>query len=419
MKHHIVKNINNPDNLERLYRENKLEFARAFGELSPEYDSELVRFWKVRLTPEEESVGKGFLKMDLLVVVVLSLITGLLVKLPDMFSQINPKAFYMKDLAILVFNGIILYTFWVNKIFDRRRMLTYGLILLVLTLFINLLPISYFPFKVSDSVTLAFIHVPLFLWCLFGLSFASFEIKNTNKWIEFIRFNGELIIMTGLILIAGGMLTGITVALFSAIKMNIQEFYVHYVVVFGGVAAPIVAYYLIRLYPNLTSKIAPVIARVFTPLVLITLVVYIISLSFSESSILENRDLLMIFNVMLVAVMAIIVFSVTELDKSKERNVNVLILFVLAVLALVANAIALTAIISRTTNGLTPNRTVVLVSNVLIFINLILLAKSLYYCYAKGKSLDNVERVVADYLKVYALWTIIVIFILPFIFGLK
>lgn len=419
MKHRIIESINSPDNLERLYRENNQDFARAFGELSPDYDSELVRFWKVRLAPEMESEVKGLLKLDLLVVIILSLVSGLLVKLPDVFPQIDHEAFYKRDLAILVFNGIILYTFWINKIFDKRRILTYGLTLLVLTLYINLLPISYLPFKVSDSVALAFIHVPLFMWCLFGLSFASFETKNTDKWIEFIRFNGELLIMTGLILIAGGMLTGVTVALFSAIKMNIQEFYIHYVIVFGGVAAPIVSFFIIGLYPSITSKIAPVIARVFTPLVLITLVVYIISLIFSESSILENRDLLMVFNVMLVAVMAIIVFSVTELDKSKERNVNVLILFVLAVLAIVTNAIALVAIISRITNGLTPNRTVVLVSNVLIFINLILLAKSLYQCYAKGKSLDTVERVVADYLKVYALWTIIVIFILPFIFGLK
>jgi len=43
----------------------------------------------------------------------------------------------------------------------------------------------------------------------------------------------------------------------------------------------------------------------------------------------------------------------------------------------------------------------------------------LYYCFAKGKSLDTVERAVADYLKVYALWTIIVIFILPYVFGMK
>ena len=189
MKQRIIESIKSPDHLERLYRENNQDFARAFGELSPDYDSELVRFWKVRLAPETESEGKGFLKLDLLVVIILSLITGLLVKLPDLFSQIDRQAFYMRELAILVFNGIILYTFWVNGIFDRKRILIYGVTLSVLTLYINLLPIEHPYSKESDSVTLAFIHVPLFLWCLFGLSYASFEMKNTNKWVEFIRFN--------------------------------------------------------------------------------------------------------------------------------------------------------------------------------------------------------------------------------------
>ena len=142
MKHRIIESINSPDNLERLYRENKQDFTRAFGELSPEYDSDLVRFWKVRLAPEMESEGKGFLKLDLLVVIILSLVSGLLVKLPDLFPQIGRETFYMRDLAMIVFNGIILYTFWINKIFDKRRILTYGLTLLILALFINLLPIK-------------------------------------------------------------------------------------------------------------------------------------------------------------------------------------------------------------------------------------------------------------------------------------
>ena len=176
---------------------------------------------------------------------------------------------------------------------------------------------------------------------------------------------------------------------------------------------------MIRLYPNLTNKIAPVIARVFTPLVLITLVVYLVSLIFSTSNILEDRDLLLLFNIMLLAVLAIIVFSVSELDKSKEKNGNVFILFLLATLAIVINSIALIAIISRVTNGLTPNRTVVLVSNILIFVNLILIARNLYQSYFKRKQLDMVEQTVAKYLTIYAVWTIIVIFILPFVFGLK
>jgi len=414
MKQLIIDNINNPDNLEKLYRDNKQEFSKTFAEISNDYNSDLVKFWSIRLAPEKEPVFKGFLKLDLLVVILLSLVTGFLVKLPDIFSQFNIESFYIRDLAIIVFNGIILYAFWQNRIFDKKKILFYGFTILILLLFLNLLP-----YKKSDSINLVFIHTPLFLWCLFGLTFVSFDYKNTDKRIEFIRFNGELLIMSGLILIAGGILTGITLGLFSAIKMEIQEFYFNYIVVLGSIASPIVSYYLIRLYPNLTSKIAPVIARVFTPLVLITLAIYLVSLIFSKSRILEDRDLLILFNVMLLAVMAIIVFSVSELDKSKERNVNVLILFSLAVTAIVINSIALISIITRVTNGLTPNRTVVLVSNILIFVNLILISKSLYKAYFKSNQLDSVERTVAKYLTIYFVWTIFVIFVMPFIFGLK
>lgn len=414
MKQQIIDSINNPENLEKLYRDNKLDFSKSFADISDDYNSELVKFWKLRLASEKEPVFKGFLKLDLLVVIILSVVTGILVKLPEIFSQIPNEFFYSRDLAIIIFNGIILYIFWQNRIFDKRRVLIYGFIILVLTLFINFLPSTK-----SDSVILSMIHIPLFLWCLFGLSFISFDYKNTEKRIEFIRFNGELLIMTGLILIAGGFLTGITLGLFSVIKMNIETFYLQYVVVFGSVAAPIVSCYLIRLYPNLTNKIAPVIARVFTPLVLITLAVYLVSLIFSKSKILEDRDLLILFNVMLLAVMAIIVFSVSELDKSKEKNSNVLILFLLASLAIVINSIALIAIVSRVTNGLTPNRTVVMISNILIFVNLIWIAKSLYESYFKNKQLDLVEQTVAKYLTIYSFWTIIVIFVLPFVFGLK
>ncbi|MDP2089760.1 MAG: hypothetical protein Q8J84_10215 [Flavobacteriaceae bacterium] len=414
MKQRIIENINKPDNLEKLYRDNKQDFSKSFDEISDDYNSDLVKFWKIRLAPDTETEYKGFFKLDLLVVIVLSLITGLLVKLPVIFSQIHGDSFYTRDLAIIVFNGIILYTFWQNRIFDKKRILIYGLIILILLLFVNLLPD-----KKSDSVNLVFIHTPLFLWCLFGFSFVSFDYKNTAKRIEFIRFNGELLIMTGLILIAGGLLTGITLGLFSAIKMNIEKFYLEYVVILGSVASPIVSSYLIQLYPNITSKIAPVIARVFTPLVLITLAVYLVSWIFSKSKILEDRDLLILFNVMLLAVMAIIVFSVSELDKLKEKNINVFILFLLAALAIVINSIALIAIISRVANGLTPNRTVVLVSNILIFVNLILIAKNLYKSYFKRNQLDSVEQTVAKYLTIYAVWTIIVIFILPFVFGLK
>lgn len=416
MKQQIIDNINNPEILEKLYRGNKKDFCRSFAEVSDNYDSDIVKLWKLRLAQEKEPEKKEFLKQDIIVVILISLLTGFLVKIPDMFP-INGVIFNLRNIPIIEFNGIIMYALWKNRISDRSRLLVYGIVMMALFLFMNLLPYSI---EIdSDSVNLSMIYSPLLLWCLFGLAFISFDYKNIEKRIEFIRFNGELIIMMILILIAGMLLTAITIGLFYAIGVDITHFYIDYVVVFGSVAIPIVSYFLIKSYPNLTNKIAPVIARVFTPIVLITLVFYLVSFIFSKKMIFEDRELLLWFNIMLVAVMAIIVFSVSELEKAKESNFSVLMLFLLAVVALVINAIALSAIFSRSLNGLTPNRTVVLVSNILFFVNLIWVAKCLFDSYFRGKSLDKVESGVAKYLTAYSFWTIVVVFILPFVFEFK
>jgi len=414
MKHQIIENLNKPDTLEQMYRENKENFKRSFTEISGTYSSDLISFWKLRLAPEKETGFKELFNLNFLIVLILSFLSGLLIKLPEIFSGIDQELFYQRNLSVIVFNAIILFTCWQTRIFNTTKIVIYGSIILFLVLFVNFLPSPK-----SDSAVLVFIHVPLFLWCMFGLAYVSFDHKNIAKRIDFIRFNGELLIMTGLIIIAGGLLTVISVGLFSAIKINIENFYFDYVVVFGGVAAPIVAYYLIRLYPNITSMISPVIARIFTPLVLITLFIYLVTLTLSPGTILEDRDLLVLFNVMLLAVMGLIIFSVSELDKIKGKNFNVLILLLLAGMAIVINSIALIAIITRISDGLTPNRIVVLISNVLVFINLILIAKSLYQSYFKNKQLEAVEFAVAKYLPVYFIWTIVVIFVLPFVFGLK
>jgi hypothetical protein len=410
----ILRNNENPGQLETLYRKNKQEFVKALHSISEDQDSDLLRFWRIRLNMDSVIKSPGFLKQDLLVIFLLTLFSGTLLKLPVLFSWIPEEFFFTRNLAIIVFNAIIVYTFWQKGIRNTKSILIYGFILLILTPYLNLLPN-----RESDSIMLALIHAPMLMWCLFGLSYMAFDCRNLEKRIDFIRYNGEFITIAGLLMIAGGFFSALTIGLFSAIKMSIEAFYVDYVAVFGGVAIPMVSLYLIHVYPDLTNKIAPVIARVFTPLVLIAMTVYLVSLPFSESKILEDRDLLILFNGMLLAVLALIVFSISELDKSRDRNVNVLILFLLAALAIVINSIALIAIITRIAEGLTPNRTVVLVSNVLVFINLILIARNLFRSFFDKEKLYSVDETVAKYLNLYAAWIVVVIFILPFAFGFK
>lgn len=410
MNQKISENLHDPEALEKLYRENKTEFTRDFPGTAAGSDSELVRFWNIRLA-HEIATGVKFYLPDLLAVLAISLVTAILMKLPAIFPGIDQNLFFTRYAAIIAFNGLIIYTFR-DKVSGMRRLALYGAMIVALLLYVFLLPNVE-----NQPLTIVFIHIPLFLWCLFGAAYISFDLKNAGRKMDFIRFNGELLTMTGLLLITGGILTGITIGLFSAIGVNIEKIYFDYIVIPGASVSPILASYLIKLYPDITRRVVPVIARVFTPIVLATLVIYLVSLPFSRTKILEDRNLLILFNIMLVAVTAIIVFSVTELDKTKNRNINVLILLILAIVTLVINAVALTAIITRLTYGITPNRTVVLITNILVFVNLILVAKDLFKAYADAGKLGLLEKTVADYLTVYFLWTIFAIFILPAIFG--
>lgn len=412
MKQQIIDNINDPGKLEQLYRQDPRDFDRCFSEISGSYDTPLVSFWKIRLAPDRSDEKKGSQRKDLITTIVLSLFTAVWILIPAVFAGVDREFFYLRDLPLIAFNGIILYSFWINKISDVKKWVLYGALLLVTGLFINLLPAV-----TTGSVLIAVIHVPLMLWCFFGLTYVQFDYPSVSRRMDFIRFNGELIIMTGLILLAGGLLTVITLGLFSVIGMDIMKFYSDFIAVPGGVAAPVIAFYLIRTYPDITRKIAPVIAKVFTPVVVITLAVYLVSLIFSSSGIFENRELLIIFNAMLLAVLSLIIFSISEIDKEKSGNKNILILFLLSVLAIVINSIALIAIIARVFNGLTPNRTVVLITNILVFVNLIVLAVNLFRSGFKGIPPETIEKPVAGYLTVYAVWTVTAIFILPLIFG--
>ncbi len=230
-------------------------------------------------------------------------------------------------------------------------------------LYVNLLPAG----EKSDSIILTYIHLPLFLWCLYGVIFIDFDLKERSKRIDYLKYNGDLAILTLLILIGGGVLTAVTIGLFSAIDLHIENFYMENIAIIGLVASPIVATHIIRNYPAIADKLAPIIARIFSPLVLITLLVYLIFMIVTGKDPYNDRDFLLVFNLMLMGVMAIVVFSVAGITTQKKQRFNEWTLFILSLLTLTIDLVALSAIIYRVGEfGFTPNRTAVLGSNLLI-----------------------------------------------------
>lgn len=161
-------------------------------------------------------------------------------------------------------------------------------------------------------------------------------------------------------------------------------------------------------------------ANIFNPLVLITFVIYLITIPVSGKSPYSNRDILIIFNLMLLGVMGIIIFSISVTSQNKKQRFNRMILFILSIVTLIIDIVALSAVFFRLfAFGITPNRLVVLISNLLIFVNLVLTSVDLYKINFGNKEIVKVELTISKYLTLYAVYTFIIVFAFPMIFSMK
>lgn len=414
MKDEILTHLKNPTQLEKMYRTNKVHFKREFNILYPNVKGNtLADFWNERLNYESDEINWGSGR-ELLFVIIAALIAGVIAKLPA-FLSISEDFFYPRNIGFILFPLLTAYFAWKNKLSTGKIALILGAILAGL-IFINFLP----DITKSDTTILSCIHLVLFLWVILGFSFVG-EVKNNNeKRLGFLKYNGDLLVMTALIMIAGAILTGITIGLFELIGFNIKDFYFQNIVIFVLPAAPIFGTYLTQTNPQLVGKVSPVIAKIFSPLVLVMLVIYLIAMIYSGKNPYNDRQFLLIFNALLIGVLAIIFFSVAEASKTIKSHAENWILFLLAVVTVIVNGIALSAILFRISEwGITPNRAAILGGNVLILINLLLVTAQLFKLLSKKADITGVGKAIAFYLPIYAIWTIIVTFIFPLLFGFK
>lgn len=414
MKEEIINNLDNPRQLEKLYRDNKATFKREFNLIFTDIqESPTAQIWNERLNFENEEISWGT-SNELTFVIVASLIAGLIAKIPE-FTTIKADFFYPRNMAFIIFPLLTAYFSWRQNI-PLKKLLTVSVAILVSVFYINILPDN----PKSDTLILACIHLPLFLWAVLGFTFVGDNLKNYHKRLDFLRYNGDLVVMTTIILIAGILLTVVTLGLFNLIDVRMEEFYFQYIVVMGLAASPIVGTYLVQANPQLVNKVSPVIAKVFTPLVLLTLIIYLLAVIGTGKDPYNDRDFLLIFNMLLIGVMAIILFSIAETSKNSESKVGTWLLLGLAIVTVIVNGIALSAILYRISEwGITPNRLAVLGGNILILTNLVIVTYRLFKTIKDSNEKDNIEKSIATFLPIYSIWTIIVTFFFPIIFNFK
>ena len=412
MRENILSNISNPGGLEKLYRSNRSSFRREFLNLLPELEeSNLAVFWKERLTYESDEISWGS-GTDFIFVVAAAVIAGILAKLPAIVP-VNEEFFYTRNAAFLVMPFLAIYFIRRNRAGIRIIAWVAGAMALSLV-YINILPGD----PGSDTLALACIHLPLLLWAVTGVSYTGSDHGSFLQRLGFMRFNGDLAVMAAMLVIAGVILTGITIGLFSLIGIDIEQFWFEYLVIFAAPAVPILATHITTTNPHLVNKVSPVIARIFSPIVLIMLAVYLGAIIMSGKDPYNDREFLLLFNILLIGVMALIFFSVAESSEKETPASAVWVLFLLSGVTIVVNGIALSAISFRISEwGITPNRLAVLGINILILIHLLIVTVMLFKNIRRKAGIAETGRAIAFYIPVYVIWLVIVIFLFPLIFN--
>lgn len=409
----IVENIDNPHELERMYRKDPKAFKKSFSQAwAQNPDSQVLGAWYERLhfketanTEKPSLFQKGFLFMG-----ILAILAGLSTRV--IFHFVEQGAIAPINLAFGVIPFIAAYFIYNNT---PKKSIIYFLaaLFLISGLYLNMLPLNY-----KDSIILAYLHFPIFLWVLVGLAFTGNEYSKGSTRLAYIKFNLEYCILYASMAVSGMVLAALTMQLFRFVDLNIEDFYFSNVVLFGAAALAIVAAYLVSMNLKLAKNITPYIAKIFSPLVLITLLLYLITVIWVGKNPFLDRNFLIVFNGILLGVLAVTIFSIIESDSDEKKNISDYINFALIVLALIIDSVALSAIVFRLSSyGITPNRLAALGVNILIWANLIWIMLS-YMRFLQNKSGPSaIQDAVTKYLPIYGLWAAFVIFTFPIIFN--
>ncbi len=272
----------------------------------------------------------------------------------------------------------------------------------------------------SQNILLISLHIPIVLWTLLGVAFACNQWRTSRSWWDFIRYNGEMVIYASIVILGGMVLSFLTILLFELIEMDIADWYFKTIGPYGAAAIPLVATLIIQRIAGDRFRIAPMLSKLFTPLFLGMVTIYLAIIIVAQKSPYTDRNFLMVFNILLIVVLGLTVLSLSESLREARSLWSDYMTFALIISTLVLDLVALSAIVFRLSSyGLTPNRLAVLGANLCIMGHLVGIV---YYHLRFLKQPNGGQQLITwvpRYFPVYTIWSIIVIVGFPIIFGFK
>jgi hypothetical protein len=372
--------------------------------------------WRHLLVPAADEDARRRHLTEITVVLLLAVLGGLLGKIPTLFG--HPVAeesalIYAKNAALFAFPPVAIYLIW-RRALSLRFAAVAAVTFAVFALAANIYP-SYEP---HHTEVLGVVHVPVALLLLIMALYGGPGWRRSSLRLDFVRFAGEVFIYTVLLALGGLVLVGVAGAMFILVGIDITPFILNWLAVFGGCGVAVVAAYLVEKKKGAIETIAPVLARIFTPLFAVLLLGLIITMALTGQGPSEDRELLIMFDIVLALVLGLVLYTMSARDAERPAGWWDGLIMALVVLALIADGIALAGIVGRlATYGLSPNKAAALGENVALMVGLVLLAVG--YCrLLSGRSrYQTVVDWQMRYLPAHAVWAAFVALAFPPLFG--
>lgn len=372
--------------------------------------------WKQLFIPSSNRTSASKGRGEVLVVIGLALLGGLLGKLPAIFGYGDFDAFgliYARNASLFALFPVAIYYVW-------RRSLPFFQSIAMLCLFgLAALVVNGYPsFEPHHTGILSAIHVPIISILL--LLYFYGDWKNTNTRLNYIRFLGESFIFTVLIGLGGVVLIVLTMGTFELVGIDASRFVQFWMAPLGFFGIFPIAAYLVQQKKSLIESIAPVLARIFTPLFLIIMVALIVVFIIKPHDAFENRALLIWFDVILALVLALTLYSMSSKDYRSTANPTIwdVFSFVLLAAAVIVDIIALAGILTRLSAfGFSPNKSAALGENIILLANLLLLSIGYARFLIQKSAFQTIVEMQMRFLPIYAIWAAVVVVLFPLIFG--
>lgn len=349
----------------------------------------------------------------------LAICAGIAIKLPSFFGLTfidgNAEWLYMRNISFFSLPLLGYYFIWKHaQTTDRWRLSVAGMA----TLFVISNIFGSLFHENSSTLILMMLHLPIAMWFLVGVLYTGDGWRSESRRMDFIRFSGEYLIYFILIALGGGVLTGFTLGMFSFIGIDLEWAVGGWIVPCGAMGASIIAAWLVESKQSAVENMAPVLARIFSPLFALSLLAFLTTMLITRQGFQVEREVLIGLDLILVLVLALVLYAVSSRDPMAEPGIFDQLQFLLVFSALLVDLLALAAISGRIFDmGFTPNRVAALGENLVLLVSLGGYAWHYWQFLSQRTGFARLEHWQTAYIPVYAAWAMVVALLFPVLFG--